>query len=112
MNDNDDELTHLRAQVAAATQTEQMLRFLLNEKQAEHFDISMQLADCQAVIEKRGHDVECPARRCSHPVRGHLCGFINKPHTALPIGHEFQPGPCSTECGHDRALGLGQEIVA
>lgn len=61
------------------------------------------LADCQAVIRSRGHDVDCPAVNCA------ICGnppssTTNHYFGSLP-SHNFQPGPCSDACGHDRTTG-------
>ena len=56
------------------------------------------LADCQAVIRHKGHDADCWAERCV------ICG--NPPSSFGPLpSHDFQPGPCSDACGHDRTTG-------
>lgn len=61
------------------------------------------LADCQAVIRHKGHDADCWAERCV------ICGnppssITNHYFGPLP-SHNFQPGPCSDACGHDRVVG-------
>jgi hypothetical protein len=100
-----DENLALRAQVAELT-TAQKHWFDTAQSYGDALVIaSDKLADCQAVIKKRGHDADCSVHWCSYPVRGHLCGYIAKAHAELPIGHEFKPGPCSAECGHDRTTG-------
>ena len=84
------------------TQTAETMRRAWTKRAIE---AETKLADCQAVIEKRGHDVECPTYWCSYPVAGHLCGYISNAHTELPMGHEFQPAPCSDACGYSRTTG-------
>lgn len=64
------------------------------------------LADCQAVIRSRGHDADCPVTQCCK-----VCGTPKMwtAHRSIfddyPAYHEFEPGPCSDTCGHDRTTG-------
>ena len=64
------------------------------------------LADCQAVIRDRGHDADCPVTQCCK-----VCGMpkLWTAHRPMfddyPEHHEFQAGPCSDACGHDRTTG-------
>ena len=89
------EIEALRAQVA---QHEANANRALAECQA----LVAKIADCQAVIRHKGHDADCPARRCR------ICwGFPDAPLHRKPAPiyadeHRFQSGPCSDTCGHDR----------
>ena len=59
------------------------------------------LADCQAVIRKRGHAEDCPKMlcgRCGYGAYGHWERF--PPHVMVESGD-----PCSDACGHDRTTG-------
>ena len=64
------------------------------------------LADCQAVVRSRGHDADCPVTQCCK-----VCGTPKMwtAHRSIfddyPEYHEFEPGPCSDTCGHDRTTG-------
>lgn len=64
------------------------------------------LAECQAVIRSRGHDADCPVTQCCK-----VCGTPKMwtAHRSIfddyPEYHEFEPGPCSDTCGHDRTTG-------
>ena len=71
---------------------------LLCEMRDENLALRAKLADCQAVIRSRGHDADCWAERCV------ICG--NPPSSFGPLpSHDFEPGPCSESCGHDRTTG-------
>ena len=66
-------------------------------------ELRAKLAECQAVIRHKGHDADCWAERCV------ICGnppssITNHYFGPLP-SHNFQPGPCSDACGHDRVVG-------
>ena len=79
------------------------LSFLAQLRDDELTALRAKLADCQAVIRGRGHDADCPAvecRQCSH--RGEHHSYYED---AGIISHQFQPGPCSDACGHDRTTG-------
>ena len=75
--------------------------------QAERDNARAKLADCQAVIRDRGHEADCPANWCYKPLPFvDQCGYRQESHGDLPrVDHEFQPGPCSDACGHDRTTG-------
>lgn len=73
------------------------------ERDSEIEALRAKLADCQAVIRHKGHDADCWAERCV------ICGnppssITNHYFGSLP-SHNFQPGPCSDACGHDRVVG-------
>lgn len=108
-----DENIALRAQVAA--QKEVISNFAkanvsinnkwLAERQARE-SAETKLADCQAVIRRKGHDGDCPAFSSSCVI----CGLLELLHPCVTYfgdgqKHEFHPGPCSDACGHDRSTG-------
>ena len=76
---------------------------LTAHQQAEIEALRAKLADCQAVIRRRGHDADCPVTQCCK-----VCGTPKMwtAHRSIfddyPEYHEFEPGPCSDTCGHDR----------
>ena len=64
------------------------------------------LADCQAVIRKRGHAEDCPASSSACAI----CGLHELLHPCVTYfgdsqKHNFNRGPCSDACGHDRTTG-------
>lgn len=54
------------------------------------------LADALSVLASRGHDADCPARRCA------ICGMGELIHGVHSWGHVYQVGPCSDACGLER----------
>ena len=73
-------------------------RIIAAYRDSEIEALRAKLADCQAVIRHKGHDADCWAERCV------ICG--NPPSSFGPLpSHNFQPGPCSESCGHDRTTG-------
>lgn len=73
------------------------LRAQLLEWQQAFANQALKLADCQAVIRHKGHDADCRAGWC------HKCGMSAHFHGHHGDRHDFDPGPCSDACGHDRA---------
>ena len=74
---------------------------LTAHQQAEIEALRAKLADCQAVIRHKGHDVDCPKMlcgRCGYGAYGHWERF--PPHVM-----EESSDPCSDTCGHDRTTG-------
>ena len=64
------------------------------------------LADCQAVIRDRGHEADCPASSSACAI----CGLHELLHPCVTYfgdsqKHNFNRGPCSDACGHDRTTG-------
>ena len=76
------------------------------ERDSEIETLRAKLADCQAVVRSRGHDADCPVTQCCK-----VCGTPKMwtAHRSIfddyPEYHEFEPGPCSDTCGHDRTTG-------
>lgn len=76
---------------------------LLRDRQAKEKDSEIEalrakLADCQAVIQHKGHDADCERNWCRH------CDVAMHAHT-FPISHPLESRPCSDACGHDRTTG-------
>jgi len=64
------------------------------------------LADCQDVIKHKGHDEDCPAASSACAI----CGLHELLHPSVTYfgdgqKHDFNRGPCSEACGHDRTTG-------
>ena len=75
------------------------------ELEAEIEALRAQVADCQAVIRHKGHDADCPGRRCSFDGFIGKCWVSRAFHDEHKLGHEYQSPPCSDACGHDRTTG-------
>lgn len=103
------ELVTLRAQVAdkdcavamLAAQTRAKLELL-----GKVMELEAQLAECQAVIRHKGHDADCPARRCSFVGFTGRCGQSPAWHKEVKVGHAYQSPPCS--CGYSRCVEGGE----
>lgn len=76
---------------------------LTAHQQAEIEALRAKLADCQAVIRRRGHDADCPSSSSACAICG-LHEFLHPCVTYFGDGqnHQFTRGPCSEACGHDR----------
>lgn len=96
----------LRAQVAALVDDN---TYIINDGASAYKrlrEAEVQLADCQTVIEHKGHDLDCPALRCRICSGNPYWGTHNVGARAY---HAWEPsGPCSTECGHDRCVDKSQ----
>ena len=82
------EIEALRAQVAVLQEQKDKWVGWAKESSAQVDLLKSKLADCQAVIWKRGHDADCPAY--PNNLDGSPRGWI---------------GECSDDCGHDRTTG-------
>jgi len=75
-------------------------------RDGENEALRAKLADCQAVIRSRGHDADCPAASSACAI----CGLHESLHPCVTYfgdsqNHNFNRGPCSDACGHDRTTG-------
>lgn len=80
---------------------------LLRDRQAKEKDSEIEalrakLADGQAVIRHKGHDKICPALFCQ---RCFIARTSYEHWAFVGDAHDFEPGPCSESCGHDRTTG-------
>lgn len=73
-------------------------RIIAAYRDSEIEALRAKLADCQAVIQHKGHDADCERNWCRH------CDVAMHAHT-FPISHPLESRPCSDACGHDRTTG-------
>ena len=90
----------------AADRYERMQAAIAAYRDSEIEALRAKLADCQAVIRHKGHDVDCPASSSACAI----CGLHELLHPCVTYfgdsqKHNFNRGPCSDACGHDRTTG-------
>lgn len=99
------ELEALRAQVAEVKRWKEDAVVMCAKRQCGNrdkriADLEAQLADCQALIIRKGHDEDCPARYCVN------CTLSLSAHDwDIVTCAGFQPSPCSDTCGVARTTG-------
>lgn len=77
-------------------------RIIAAYRDSEIETLRAKLADGQAVIRHKGHDKICPALFCQ---RCFIARTSYEHWAFVGDAHDFEPGPCSESCGHDRTTG-------